>query len=321
MLAGPAAANAEITSVFSGHRDAGRLRRPVRRRDRRGPLLPREPAQHGRDLRRRPDRRERRLPARARERTRRPVPDGHDVPRLRRLQARPRLDAPLARPGLRHLQHDHARLRRVVWNRRVAGGRRRPAATNGYVRLMDTRYEVRDAQELIGLLVDEGLVDRERIGATGGSYGGGMSMALAALSDRKMLPDGTSSAGRRPEGTAARAGGRGAPDPLDRPRLLAGSERRHSRLRRRRPVLRRPSTGSASRSRAGSSRSTSAASPRLLRARRGRPGRRPPRLAQRPARRRAALRRRPEVRDDRRGDLHAPLLVLHRRFGRARRRS
>ena len=37
---------------------------------------------------------------------------------------------------------------------------------------MDTRYEVRDTQYFAGLLADEGLIDR-RIGATGGSYGGG----------------------------------------------------------------------------------------------------------------------------------------------------
>jgi Acetyl xylan esterase (AXE1) len=60
----------------------------------------------------------------------------------------------------------------------------------GWVRLMDTRYEVRDAQYLAGLLVDEGLVDPEQIGATGGSYGGGMSMSLAALGDRVMMPNG-----------------------------------------------------------------------------------------------------------------------------------
>src|SRR6185295_9526084 len=47
---------------------------------------------------------------------------------------------------------------------------------HGYNHLMDTRYEVRDAQ---------------RIGATGGSYGGGISMALAALKDRQMRPDGS----------------------------------------------------------------------------------------------------------------------------------
>ena len=61
----------------------------------------------------------------------------------------------------------------------------------GFVRMMDTRYEVRDAQELVGRLVDDGLVDRQRIGATGFSYGGAASLALAALKDRVMLPDGT----------------------------------------------------------------------------------------------------------------------------------
>jgi predicted acyl esterase len=58
-------------------------------------------------------------------------------------------------------------------------------------RLADTRYEVRDVQELAGRLADDGLIDGRRIGTTGGSYGGGQSMALAALRDRIMLPDGT----------------------------------------------------------------------------------------------------------------------------------
>src|SRR5688500_17047508 len=91
---------------------------------------------------------------------------------------------------------------------RDAGG---AACEDGYLRLMDTRYEVRDAQELIALLVDEGLIDAERIGATGGSYGGGMSMALAALRNRKMLPDGNLTAWQSPEGTPLRLAG-AAPD-------------------------------------------------------------------------------------------------------------
>ncbi len=64
-----------------------------------------------------------------------------------------------------------------------------PACANGFNHLLDTRYEVRDAQEMAGLLVDDGIVDPGGIAATGSSYGGGMSMALAALKDRKMLPD------------------------------------------------------------------------------------------------------------------------------------
>ena len=63
--------------------------------------------------------------------------------------------------------------------------------TSGFVRLNDTRAEVRDAQEFAGMLVDQGVVDPDAIGASGGSYGGGMSMALAALKDRTMLPDGS----------------------------------------------------------------------------------------------------------------------------------
>jgi hypothetical protein len=73
---------------------------------------------------------------------------------------------------------------------------------DGYVRLLDTRYEVRDAQELIGRLVDEGLVDPAAIGATGGSYGGGLSMALGALRDRMMLEDGSLVPWESPDGTS-----------------------------------------------------------------------------------------------------------------------
>jgi hypothetical protein len=66
---------------------------------------------------------------------------------------------------------------------------------------MDTRYEVRDAQEFAGRLVDEGVARPNAIGATGGSYGGGLSMALAALRDRKMLPDGSLVPWTSPDGT------------------------------------------------------------------------------------------------------------------------
>ena len=59
---------------------------------------------------------------------------------------------------------------------------------NGYVRRADFRYEIRDAQYVAGLLVDEGIADRIRIGAQGESYGGGTSLALATLNDRSLLP-------------------------------------------------------------------------------------------------------------------------------------
>jgi predicted acyl esterase len=80
--------------------------------------------------------------------------------------------------------------------------RTQPVCSNGYNHLMDTRFEVRDAQEVFEALADqaatgaiagEGLINPQAIGVTGGSYGGGISMALAALKDRKMVQanDGT----------------------------------------------------------------------------------------------------------------------------------
>ncbi len=78
------------------------------------------------------------------------------------------------------------------------------ACAKGYIHLADVRYEVRDTQELIGRLVDEGVADPRRIGVTGDSYGGGQSMMLAALRDRTMLPDGTLVPWRSPEGRPLR---------------------------------------------------------------------------------------------------------------------
>jgi predicted acyl esterase len=74
----------------------------------------------------------------------------------------------------------------------------------GWIKLMDTRYEVRDGQHLAGRLADEGLVDPQRIGAIGGSYGGGFSMALAALRDRVMTPDGKYAPWTSPNGQPMR---------------------------------------------------------------------------------------------------------------------
>jgi dienelactone hydrolase len=71
----------------------------------------------------------------------------------------------------------------------------------GWTHLSDARYEARDTQYLAGLLVDEGLVDPQRIGVTGASYGGGQSLILAALNDRVMLPSGQLIAWRSPAGT------------------------------------------------------------------------------------------------------------------------
>ena len=78
------------------------------------------------------------------------------------------------------------------------------ACARGYIHLADLRYEVRDTQELIGRLVDEGIADRRRIGVTGDSYGGGQSLMLAALRDRMMLPDGELIEWRSPGGAPLR---------------------------------------------------------------------------------------------------------------------
>ena len=45
-------------------------------------------------------------------------------------------------------------------------------------------------QTLLGKLADEGVINPQQIGATGGSYGGGMSLQLGSLKDRVELPNG-----------------------------------------------------------------------------------------------------------------------------------
>jgi len=74
----------------------------------------------------------------------------------------------------------------------------------GWIRLADARYEAHDTQHLVGLLVDEGLVRPDAIGVTGGSYGGGQSLILAALNDRVMRVDGRLVPWTSPAGTPLR---------------------------------------------------------------------------------------------------------------------
>src|SRR4051794_5414492 len=50
-----------------------------------------------------------------------------------------------------------------------------PGCAEGWTRLGDMRYEVRDFQTLLGQLVDEGIVKPGAIASTGISYGGGFS--------------------------------------------------------------------------------------------------------------------------------------------------
>jgi dienelactone hydrolase len=56
--------------------------------------------------------------------------------------------------------------------------------SQGFIRLADTRYEGRDSQYLLGLLVDEGITSPHKLAATGFSYGGGMALELGYLKDR-----------------------------------------------------------------------------------------------------------------------------------------
>ncbi len=65
-----------------------------------------------------------------------------------------------------------------------------PPCGKGYIHLLSRRYEVRDVQTLLGKLADEEVLNPQQIGATGGSYGGGMSLELGSLKDRVELPGG-----------------------------------------------------------------------------------------------------------------------------------
>ncbi len=76
-------------------------------------------------------------------------------------------------------------------------GIKSPPCNNGYIHLMHNAYEVRDAQTIMGKLADDkedsdtNFVTLPNFGAAGGSYGGGISAALAMLKDRVQLPDGS----------------------------------------------------------------------------------------------------------------------------------
>jgi hypothetical protein len=105
-----------------------------------------------------------------------------------------------------------------------AGGRLlAPECAGGFVRLGDSRYEARDTQQLLGMLVDEGIADPSALGVTGFSYGGAQTAELAFLKNRVRNTDGslapwTSPAKHTPLSVAA-AWAR-APAGIDEPALL-----------------------------------------------------------------------------------------------------
>jgi fermentation-respiration switch protein FrsA (DUF1100 family) len=82
----------------------------------------------------------------------------------------------------------------------TATSRESAGCTEGWIRLADQRYEARDTQYLLGLLADEGITKRNRIGVTGISYGGGQSIELAELKNRIRLPDGSFQPWTSPKG-------------------------------------------------------------------------------------------------------------------------
>lgn len=86
----------------------------------------------------------------------------------------------------------------------VKKSRTRPACDEGWWHFADQRFEVRDAQYLLGLLVDEGIVDRRNIGVGGASWGSGQSMQLAFLRDQIRLLNGNFAPWRSPDGKRLR---------------------------------------------------------------------------------------------------------------------
>jgi X-Pro dipeptidyl-peptidase (S15 family)/X-Pro dipeptidyl-peptidase C-terminal non-catalytic domain len=82
-----------------------------------------------------------------------------------------------------------------------AASRTSAGCARGWVHIDDTRFEARDVQHLLGILVDEGIADPARLGATGISYGGGTSAQLAFLRDRIQLPDAGFAPWTSPAGT------------------------------------------------------------------------------------------------------------------------
>jgi predicted acyl esterase len=60
----------------------------------------------------------------------------------------------------------------------------------GWIRLADQRYEARDTQYLLGLLIDQRIAKHGALASTGISYGGGQSIELAYLKNQIRKPNG-----------------------------------------------------------------------------------------------------------------------------------
>jgi predicted acyl esterase len=84
----------------------------------------------------------------------------------------------------------------------VPSSREDPGCNEGWIRLADQRYEARDTQTLLGLLVDEKITKPGGMASTGISYGGGQSIELAYLRNRIRLPKGEFAPWTSPKGKA-----------------------------------------------------------------------------------------------------------------------
>jgi len=71
----------------------------------------------------------------------------------------------------------------------------------GWLHLADQRFEVRDVQYLLGVLVDQGIADPHALGSAGCSYGSVITTELALLRDRIRLRDGRYAPWTSPAGT------------------------------------------------------------------------------------------------------------------------
>jgi hypothetical protein len=77
---------------------------------------------------------------------------------------------------------------------------RTPDCARGWTHLLDQRYEARDAQHLLGMLVDEGIARPGALGVSGEAGGGVVALELAFLRNRVRQPDGSFVTWRSPAG-------------------------------------------------------------------------------------------------------------------------
>ena len=83
----------------------------------------------------------------------------------------------------------------------AADSRTSPGCDRGWIHLADHRYEGRDTQHLLGVLVDQGIAMPSALAATGVSYGGIQTLNLARLRNRVRLEDGSFVPWTSPAGT------------------------------------------------------------------------------------------------------------------------